>query len=87
MEQPTKWCHPIVPVIKPDESIRLCIDLTQLNKNIERELYQLESVEETIAKLGKGCKIMTKLDANSGYWQLPLEEDSQLLTTFITPVG
>ena len=30
---------------------------------------------------------MTKLDANSGYWQMPLDEPSQLLCTFITPCG
>ena len=29
---------------------------------------------------------MSKLDANSGYWQ-EKSEKSQLLTTFITPIG
>eukprot|EP00731_Ephydatia_muelleri_P037371 Em0452g6a len=28
-----------------------------------------------------------KLDANSGFWQIPLSEDSRLLTTFVTPFG
>ena len=31
--------------------------------------------------------MFSKLDANSGYWQIPLEEESQLLTTFNTPQG
>ena len=44
-------------------------------------------MEETISKIGPGCEVFTKLDANSGYWQVPLDEDSQLLTTFITPFG
>ena len=30
---------------------------------------------------------MTKLDANSGYLQMTLDKDSQLLTPFITPLG
>ncbi|XP_057294539.1 uncharacterized protein K02A2.6-like [Hydractinia symbiolongicarpus] len=30
---------------------------------------------------------MSKLDANSGYWQVKLEEESQLKATFITPFG
>ena len=30
---------------------------------------------------------MSKLDANSGYYQIPSEDDSRLLTTFITPFG
>lgn len=33
------------------------------------------------------AKIFTKLDAMKGYHQCPLHEDSQLLTTFITPFG
>ena len=87
VDQPTKWCHPIVVVPKPSGEIRICIDLTKLNNGIEREIYQLESVEETIAKLGDECIFMSKLDANAGYWQIPLDEESQLLTTFVTPSG
>ena len=30
---------------------------------------------------------LTKHDANSSYWQLPLAEKSRVLTTFITPRG
>ena len=85
VDQPTKWCHPIVVVPKPSGEIRICIDLTKLNNGIEREIYQLESVEEAIAKLGDECIFMSKLDANAGYWQIPLDEESQLLTTFVTP--
>ena len=87
IDKPTKWCHPIVIVSKPSGDIRLCIDLTKLNSGVERELYQLESVDETMGKLGDDCVFMSKLDANSGYWQVPLDEESQELTTFITPVG
>ena len=31
--------------------------------------------------------MFSKLDANCGYWQMELHEDSQKLTTFITPFG
>ncbi|KAK2559529.1 Retrovirus-related Pol polyprotein from transposon opus [Acropora cervicornis] len=46
----------------------------------------MPSVDESLAKLGNS-KIFSKLDANSGYWQIPLDEESQLLTTFATPFG
>ena len=32
-------------------------------------------------------RIFSKLDANSGFWQIPLSKQSKLLTTFITPYG
>ena len=44
------------------------------------------SVDESLAMLGES-RVFTKLDANSGFWQIPLDEDSKLLTTFVTPFG
>ena len=69
VNHPTEWCHPKVVVGKPNGKIfRICIDPTKLNLGIKREFYQIESVEETISKIGSGCEVFTKLDANSGYW-------------------
>ena len=87
VNHPTEWCHPIVVVGTPNGKIRICIDLTKLNLGIKREFYQIQSVEETISKIESGCEVFTKLDANSGYWQVPPDEDNQLLTTLITPFG
>ena len=41
----------------------------------------MPSTEETLAKLA-GAKIVTKLDANSGFWQRKLSDSCKLLTTF-----
>ena len=87
VDKPTEWCHPVVLVEKANGDLRICIDLTKLNKNTKREFYELPSVDETLAKLGNKCKFMAKLDANSGYWQLQLETESQLKCTFTTPFG
>ena len=35
----------------------------------------------------KGFKHVSKIDADSGFWTLPLDPSSQLLTTFDTPWG
>ena len=43
-------------------------------------------VEETLAQV-TGATVFSKLDANSGYWQIPLSESSKHLTTFVTPSG
>ena len=83
---PTEWCSGMVPVLKPDGRVRICVDLTQLNQALRRQTHPMMSVDESLANLGKS-KIFTKLDANSSFWQLPLCEESKLLTTFITPFG
>ena len=83
---PTKWCTGMVVVPKPDGRIRICVDLTKLNRSVQRERHPIPSVDHTLAQLG-GAKIFSKLDANSGFWQVHLQEDSALLTTFITPFG
>ncbi len=46
----------------------------------------MPSTDHTLAQLGEAV-IFSKLDANSGFWQIPLSEKSSRLTTFITPFG
>ena len=55
--------------------------LPQIKSDIE------SMVRQGIIPLGNS-KVFSKLDANSGFWKLPLVDDeSPLLTTFITPHG
>ena len=84
--EPSEWCSGIVVVPKPNGNIRICVDLTMLNKAVVRPRYQLPTVDYTLAQL-KQAKVFTKLDANAGFHQVKLSEDSQLLTTFLTPFG
>jgi hypothetical protein len=51
-----------------------------------REVYLLPKVDNTLGLLD-GATIFSKLDANSGFWQILLTKSSQHLTTFITPFG
>ncbi|KAK3521232.1 hypothetical protein QTP70_001229 [Hemibagrus guttatus] len=86
VEGPTEWCAPMVAVPKNTGRVRMCSDLTELNKSVLREKHPLPSVEHTLGQLA-GAKVFSKLDANAGFWQIPLSKESSLLTTFITPFG
>ena len=86
IETPTDWCAGMVVVPKSNKRVRICVDLTKLNENVRRERHPLPAVEQTLAQVA-GARVFSKLDANSGFWQIPLSEVSAPLTTFITPFG
>ena len=86
VEEPTPWCAGMVVVPKKFGKIRICVDLKPLNESVLRETHLIPKVNETLAQLA-GATVFSKLDANSGFWQIPLKRDARLLTTFITPSG
>ncbi|KAG1649806.1 putative phosphoenolpyruvate synthase [Nymphon striatum] len=88
VNEPTDWCSPMVVVPKgPNaESVRICIDYTELNKFVQREIHPVSIVQDSLAKLGKGI-VFSKIDTNSGFWQIPLSEKSKQLTCFLSPFG
>ena len=47
-----------------------CVDLTKLNQAVKRELYKTLTVESTIGSIEEGG-VYSKLDANSGFHQVP----------------
>ena len=83
----TDWVHPLVVVPKPNGGIRLCVDLQKLNQYVKRPYYPTRSPSEVVSNIAPSSKFFTTLDAVKGYWQVLLEEESQILTTFITPYG
>jgi len=83
---PTPWCAGMVVVPKTNEAVRICIDIKPLNENVLREVHPFPKVETALTQLS-GAKVFSKLDTNSGFWQIPLDPDSRLLTTFLTPFG
>ena len=82
IQEPTDWCVGIVIVPKKDGEVRICTDYKKLNAAIKRERYVLPTVEDILHKL-KGSTISTKLDATSGFWQIPLDDESAKLTTSV----
>ena len=87
VEEPTPWCAGMVVVPKSNGKVRICVDLTKLNESVCRENHPLPEIDTLLGEIGQ-FKVFTKLDANSGFWQQKLANESQLLTTFLsTPFG
>lgn len=84
--EPTQWCALVVVVSKPFNQVRICVDLTHLNKNIRREFYPISTLDYLLGQL-KTATVFNKLNASGGYWQTRLAEESSFLTTFITAFG
>jgi len=64
VEEPTEWCSGLTIAPKANGNIRMCVDLTILNKGVARELYPLPRVSDMLSKLCEGT-IFSKIDANS----------------------
>ena len=83
---PTPWCSCMVVVQKKSGAVRICVDLKPLNTSVLREIHPIPRVDEVLAQL-TGATVFSKLDANCGFWQIPLAPESRHLTTFVTPFG
>ena len=80
-----------VPVVNkkslgPQRDVRITIDPQDLNRALLREHHPMSTIEEITTRID-GSKCFTVLDANMGYFQIELTEESQALTTFNTPFG
>ena len=80
------WSAPVVPIYKPDGTVRLCIDYRALNKVTLKDAYPLPNLEDTIYNL-HGVKYFTSLDLVRGYYQVPMDPESKPYTSFVTSSG
>jgi len=84
--EPTPWINSMVVVPKKNGTLRICLDPRDLNRYVQREHYQLPTIEDIATRLDK-ARVFTVLDVRSGFWHVELDEQSSLLTTFHTPFG
>ena len=84
--EPTNWVNSMVTIIKPNGSLRICIDPRNLNKAIQREHYAIQTIEKVTTWM-PDATYFSVLDASSGYWQISLDQASAKLCTFNSPFG
>ena len=69
---------------KPNGTIHLCLDPRDLNKAIRHIPYYVRTIHDVIPKVG-GASHFSILDAQSGFWQVELDDESSTFCTFSTP--
>lgn len=85
VEEPTPAvCNMVIS--RRNGKTRVCLDPSNVNKNLLRRHYPLKTVEQIAVNL-KGSKFFTKLDCRNCYWQFKIHKDSQNYLVFITPWG
>ena len=103
VHEPTDWISPGFFVLKGDpieksakkegiatitvKDLRLVVDYTKLNKFVKRPVHTFPSAKEIMDRIPAGSRYFCKLDCTQGYHQIPLDEKSSKLTTFILPEG
>ena len=80
------WISNLVLVRKKDKTLRVCTDMTNVNRSIIPEYFPLATLEELTSQLA-GAKIFSKLDLKWGYLQVSLAPETRYLTAFVCHEG
>lgn len=80
--------HSVIPMVifRKRRKIQLNIDPSELNKNILRPHYPLNTLEKISALIIRS-KYFTLLHCKRGFWQIYVTEGTQKYLTFSTPWG
>ena len=67
------WASPLVPVIKPDQSVRLCVDYRRLNSISPQLLSYISSLDDILERAGK-ASVLSKLDLAKSFYQVAMTQ-------------
>ena len=82
-----EWTSPGFFVAKPNGKARLVVDYSGANKFITRPVHPFPSPRDIVRGIRPDSKCFAKIDCVQGYYQVPLDENSQKYTTFLLPQG
>ncbi len=89
VHESTDWLHPatFVPKKPGSDKLRLCVDLRKINVFVKRPQHPVRTPCDCVSSVPPTAKFFATFDVKMGYFQVPLDKESQLLTTFCTPWG
>jgi transposase InsO family protein len=80
------WASPVTLVPKRDGTWRFCVDYRLLNSHTVKDRHPLPLVSDIFDSMA-GCSIFSAVDMKTGFWQLPVAEDSRAKTAFVCHRG
>ena len=86
VDQPIDWVNRVVYVTKPSGELRICPDPKDLNNCVRRPHHYTHILDDILPQL-QGASVFSIPDARSRYWNVKLDDESKLLTTFNAPYG
>ena len=81
-----EWLNSFFIVKNPNGNLHICLDPTDLNSYIVRPVCNSRTLDEIINLL-KDAVHFALLDSTKGFFHVPMDEASKLLTAMLTPVG
>ena len=78
------WVANIVPVMRKDGRVRICIDFRDLNRACPKDDFLLPHIDVLIDNTA-GYEMLSFMDGFSGYNQIRLAKEDQEKTSFTTP--
>ena len=80
------WLAYVVMVKKANGKWRMCVDFTDLNKAYPKDSYMLPRIDQLVDSTARH-KLLSFMDAFSGYNQIRMDEVDQEKTSFVTSQG
>ena len=80
------WLANVVMVKKVNSKWRICVDFTDLNKVCPKDSYPLPRIDQLVDSTA-GHKLLSFMDAFSGYNQIRMNDADQEKTSFVTSQG
>ena len=81
-----QWVTNIVPVIKKNGQVWICIDFWDLNRTCPKDNFSLPHIDLLIDNIA-GYEMLSFMDRFLAYNQIQLAEEDQDKTSFTTPCG
>ena len=75
------WAFPIVPVMKPGKTVRLCVDYKPLNNVTQLDAFPTGNINKVLDNM-VGAQYFSVIDLVQGYLQV-----AQAKTAFRSPTG